>query len=128
MFSLLLFIRGHRSPLKMGNVGKVVSVLSSCSLLNSCSFFLVVLSYFNTWAYLSHVLYFSTDTGKCINVVVAADVTNSSSSSSPLSQCRHHYHHNPQWQVCDHLIGIRQVKWAVSLVICRWSHLIFFWG
>ena len=43
----VFIIRGHRSPLKMGNVGKVVSVLSSCSLFNSCSFFLVVLSYFN---------------------------------------------------------------------------------
>ena len=42
----VFIIRGHRSPLKMGNVGKVVSVLSSCSLFNSCSYFLVVLSYF----------------------------------------------------------------------------------
>ena len=43
----VFIIRGHRSPLKMGNVGKVVSVLSSCSLFNSCSYFLVVLSYFS---------------------------------------------------------------------------------
>ena len=40
----IFIIRGHLSPLKMGNVGKVVNVLSSCWLFNSGSFFLVVLS------------------------------------------------------------------------------------
>ena len=43
----VFIIRGHCLPLKMGNVGKVVSVLSSCSIFNSCSYFLVVLSYFS---------------------------------------------------------------------------------
>ena len=40
----IFIIRGHLSPLTMGNVGKVVNVLSSCWLFNSGSFFVVVLS------------------------------------------------------------------------------------
>ena len=43
----VFIIKGHRSPLKMGNVGKSCQCVIKLLLFNSCSFFLVVLSYFN---------------------------------------------------------------------------------